>query len=323
MTLHQINLIAEPRLEIAADQLRRYPGELATVRVHWHVPPDKADVILQVAMPRSMVIETYSLPEGAPVIVPDISVTDEDLIFQIDLAKAPTKERDSELRLDIRVDDLKFDHYFHLDASLLTRDLATILSATTRVAVKADGKYLDHLPELYRSDELTSRLLMLIESFWSPIEEQIEQGEHYFDPALTPPAFLPWLSGWIGFPAQPDLPQERVRKLLRNAMALFQTRGTLGALRTFLEITTEGRVILIERRANNFVLGRGAYLGSGTALGKDNKPDTVTIDLTVPESELALTKTNRNQYHERVSASITEFIPANVFFDLRVHYTQA
>lgn len=310
-------------LDIAIDRLNRYPNELARMHIHWGVAIEQESLLLQVAMPKRLKIEGYSLPEGAPINLPNISITDEDLVFQIDLSNLEDASKSGEIWIDARLDDLRFDHYVNFEASLLTKALDVIECSSARIAVKAEANYLRYLPELYRSDDLTSRLLMLTETFWKPIEEQIDQSEHYYDPELAPVEFLPWLSEWIGFPSTLDLPVARRRKLLRNAMILFQTRGTMKALKTFLEITTEGQVVVIERRANNFVIGKTAYLGMGTALGIHNRPDTISIDLSVPESELSVVSNDISRYRERVARSIQEFIPTHVSFDLKIRTFQA
>ncbi|PJF45913.1 MAG: hypothetical protein CUN48_16470, partial [Candidatus Thermofonsia Clade 3 bacterium] len=71
-----------------------------------------------------------------------------------------------------------------LNQTLLTR------SQGLTVDVPLKARYLKHLPGIYESDELMSRLLMLFESFWAPIEQQITHLHYYFDPRMTPARLL-------------------------------------------------------------------------------------------------------------------------------------
>jgi phage tail-like protein len=158
---------------------------------------------------------------------------------------------------------------------------------------------------------------MLFESFWKPIDRQIEQIDQYFDPDLTPPAFLPWLASWVGMPLDSTLPLERVRELLKNARMLFQCRGTLHALKTYLEIYTTGQVSIIARQASNLVLGPSSMLGMETALGTSNQPNTVSITLTLPRTELARTQFNPETYQQKIVEVVRDLVPAHVVYEVK------
>jgi phage tail-like protein len=179
------------------------------------------------------------------------------------------------------------------DASLESRALATnreygiLGEETTTVAIRAKGKYLRYLPELYEQDELMARFLMLFESFWAPIETQSDNVRHYFNPEMTPDDFLPWLASWVGLELDERLSRERQRQLIRSAVSLYRRRGVKQALEEYLEIYTGGQAEIIEHRAHNFRLGPDARLGPGIALGRDNKPHTFTVILHLPPLSLS------------------------------------
>jgi phage tail-like protein len=157
---------------------------------------------------------------------------------------------------------------------------------------------------------------MLFESFWKPINEQIEQVDNYFDPDLTPPEFIPWLASWVGLPVDDSIPLDRMRALLRNAIPLFQRRGTRQALQTYLEIYTSGQVEIVERRAANFVLGASATLGNEIALGTANRPNTVQIRLRIPQSELERSRYSAQTYQRKMTEIVRSIIPAHVLYEV-------
>jgi hypothetical protein len=102
-------------------------------------------------------------------------------------------------------------------------------------------------------------------------------------------------------------------------MTLSQCRGTLVALKKYLEIYTDGHVEITERRARNFVLGDGS-LGVIIALGKKNLPNSVIIRLTVQREELERTKYTEEMYRRKMIEIVRTQIPAHVSFDLNCEF---
>ncbi len=145
------------------------------------------------------------------------------------------------------------------------------------IPIVSKGSYLRFLPALYTRDDLMGRLLMLFESFWSPVSRQIGQLEMYFNPATAPPDFLPWLASWLDLVLDERWPEERRRDLLKAARRLYEKRGTRVGLQEYLEIYTGGEIQIIERKADNLRLGRTAKLGDARALGTQNRPHTFTV----------------------------------------------
>lgn len=202
------------------------------------------------------------------------------------------------------------------------------LSETVEFAVETKGHYLSYLPALFEQDEFMTRFLMLFESFWGPIDRQIANVEHYFDPDLTPPEFLPWLAGWFNLVLDDSLDEEQCRELLGMVMWLYRRRGTRVALQRYLEILTRNPVEIIEHRARNLALGRGARLGVGVALGTGNRPHTFTVQVRLTpiapppgfegeaaEREVARLEAKRRALLERV---ITAEKPAHASYRLEI-----
>jgi phage tail-like protein len=170
---------------------------------------------------------------------------------------------------------------------------------TTTINVLAKGHYLQYLPALYYQDELMGRFLMLFESFWAPIEGQIEAIPYYFDPQITPSEFLPWLASWLSLVLDERWPENRRRLLLASAAYLYRKRGTKAGLQKYLEIYTGEEAEIIEHRANNFQLGPDARLGDGIALGKENVPHTFSVTLRLPPVSAPVAKSRAERRRER------------------------
>jgi phage tail-like protein len=129
------------------------------------------------------------------------------------------------------------------------------------------------------------RFLMLFESFWAPIEKQIEAAALYFDPLFTPVELLPWLAAWVDLTLDERWPEAKRRRLLRSAVALYRKRGTRPGLQEYLEIYTGAEVKITEHGAHNFRLGPNARLGPGVALGTINQPHTFTVTAYLPAGD--------------------------------------
>lgn len=303
------------QLSLAADFYNRYPGELVTFFLRF-TAPEQAGAVLQFAIPSALKVYAYELPEGVPISLPVVTEVDQELVVQIPLEKYFNHGQQYEIIIRVIINSFYFDHHIQVEAQLLNVNRDTISMESIRVAVLGKGKYLEYLPELYGSDDFTSRFLMLFESFWKPISQQIDQSENYFDPNLTPVEFIPWLSAWIGLPVDYTLPINRMRKLLKRAMYLFQRRGTLDALRTTLEIYTEGTIEIQERRAKNFVLGTGSALGAAIALGRNNQPNSISVKMRLPRAELFRLQFSEEMYRRKMQDIIRGLVPAHTVFDV-------
>ncbi len=309
-----------PGLLLAADHYNRYPGEMVTLYLHF-VAPDQPAVTLQVAMPKVMQAEIYRLPAEVPSTLPSAVEHDQDLIILIPLEGHFTPGKAYDIAIGARLNTFFADQHIQVDASLVTDEAALLDSASLRITVYGKGKYLQYLPEIYQSDDFVSRVLMLFESFWKPISQQVDQIDQYFDPDLTPTVFVPWLASWIGMPVDSSLPLERVRSLIKHALMLFQCRGTVRALKTYLEIYTAGQVQIIERRASNFVLGDAARLGKDIALGRNNQPNSLTINLAVSRNELDRTRYTADTYQRKISELVRTLVPAHVLSDVKCEFS--
>ncbi len=271
-------------LDHVASDYRRYPGEPLTFYTRVMAPPDVASVFtLRVTLPDGVTLERTDAPptvENGPRVVTwpeggqtvtwfDVTASAEALIFALHV----TVEHAAVERTDTLTSRA------FLEAS---DDEDVRVTEAVTVAVSAKSRYLRRLPALYERDELMGRLLMLFESFWEPIEGQIDQLPYTFDPRTAPPDLLPWLASWLDLVLDPRWPESKRRRLLRSAVHLYRRRGTRDGLADYLEIYTGVRPQIVEHRAENFVLGPEARLGQGIALGQRNAPHTFTVKLDLP-----------------------------------------
>jgi len=298
------------QLSLAADRYNHYPGEYTTYYLRLSAPDDP-EAVLQIVLPHNMTVESYNLPTGIPPNIPSVIEADQKLIIEIPLGEHFSPEESYDISIRVLIDTLYINHYLIAEASLIAGDAKVIASESTQIAVYGQGKYLHYLPEIYTSNDFTSRFLMLFESFWKPINQQIDQVDVYFDPNLTPPGFIPWLASWMGVQVDAVLHLERVRSLLKNAIMLFQCRGTYQALKTLLEIYTSGDVNIVEHQARHFVLGEESALGKGVALGAEKQPNTIVINLNIPDIELTRTRYSEDMYHRKISDIIRSMVPAH------------
>ncbi|OQY36610.1 MAG: hypothetical protein B6243_02660 [Anaerolineaceae bacterium 4572_5.2] len=271
-----------------ANFYNRYPGESVTFFTRLEIHQPVSGLSLGISIPtglvsgdaRSSARHDDALPSA------QIHADGRDLIWSLSAAlEAGTV---IEYELDALVSPTPED------LTLITTAIATVEYKDTSasavegaaIRVKAKGAYLDYLPALYNQDELMGRLLMLFESFWKPVEGQIDAITNYFDPYLTPSDFLPWLASWMHLALDERWPEEKRRLLLHSAAQLYRMRGTKAGLQRYLEIYTGEVAEITERRASNFRLSEGARLGEGIALGRDNIPHTFDVVLQLPPVEL-------------------------------------
>ena len=298
-------------LSLAVDHQNRYSGESATYFVRFQVP-DMKGTALQVSLPKVVEVESYQMPAGISQDLPAIHEGEQERVIRIPLGTGFTRGEWYQVDIQVRIrSTLPIDQYLLAEAVLVSGDAKTLASETIQIAVFGKSKALQYLPEIYFNDDFTSRFLMLFESFWKPITQQVDQVEYYFDPDLTPPEFVPWLASWLGLSVDESLPIDRVRTLLKNAMMLYQYRGTYAALKKYLEIYTAGEVEIEEQRAHNFVLGAESTLGVDIALGSDNMPNSIIVNLRLPESELERNQYSQEMYHRKINEVIRTMVPAH------------
>ncbi len=225
-----------------------------------------------------------------------------------------------ELVLSTRVDGRAANGVLVCQASQFDAQGGVAADMELRVTVNRQAESMRYLPEIYAADDFTNRFLMLFESFWKPISQQIDQVSCYFDPALTTPEMLPWLASWFGLEWDATLAEDRKRDLLAKIFPIYAHKGTRQALALFLRMFTGGVVEIKEHRDTNFVLGQAAFLGYQIALGRDNSPHSFDVRLRVSAGTVRNEKIAREQYRQRIEAMIGRYKPAHTVFHLDLQF---
>jgi phage tail-like protein len=274
-----------------ADHNRRYPGESVTFYTRLEAHQSLSDVALRVTLPPELLVESYramspvSSNGHITLILPEIEIGagGTELLWHVGQS-VPTGSR-YEYTVQARVAHVEYETFLESEAVATATTAGNETAAADEclaLAVATRGNYLQYLPGIYEDDDLMSRFLMFFESFWAPIEGQLEILPLYFDPRMTTPDFLPWLASWIDLTLDEQWSEDKRRRLLQSAATLYRKRGTKRGLQEYLEIYTGQQAHIIERRAENFRLGPKARLGPGVALGSDNLPHTFIVSLRLP-----------------------------------------
>ncbi len=149
------------------------------------------------------------------------------------------------------------------------------------MAKSAQSTYLQYLPAIFqrrpepdpeKSGSEQERVPFLGQ-FLRPFEDAIGSFEavlavvdRSFSPAFAQAGdFLPWLASWIALVLDEEWAEDRRRRLLAEAMQLYQWRGTIAGLKRYLEIYTELEPEAIEIRECR--LPAGMQIGVASRIG--------------------------------------------------------
>ncbi len=309
------------RVSHVVDSYNRYPGEVVTFYTRLEVRESLARPVLRFSLPEELELKDYRPPAEQSDLIPSLEVGESGRYLAWTLQKELPAGACYEFRAEATIMPLKIDVTLTSQATVTDKDGNLLAAESVSVAVRPKGKYLQSLPAIYEQDELMGRFLMLFESFWSPIETQIDSIYNYFDPRLTPVYFLPWLASWLDVELEEHWPEEGRRQLLRWAIALHRSRGTRWGLLKYLELYTGQKAEIIERRSKNFVLGTEVQLGPSIALGRGNTPHTFTVTLRLPPIK-AKSKKERKRLEEvrqrTIEAIIERQKPAHTIYTLHL-----
>ena len=314
-------------IELAFDRCVCYPMETVKlyVRIRFETPGQK---LLCIHLPKNTQPEYVHMEDVDDNYLSVYSYEYDGRLLVIPVGKYLSAGASSEIEISLRLHTIPMNHYLSFCA-WMSSDIPERKgsffaepagSRSINLTVKASAEYLRYLPELYSYDDFMNRFLMFFESFWKPVNQQISQVENYFDPDLAPESFLPWLASWVGMAIDDSFPKDRIRMLIRNAIPFHHGRGTANSLKLFLEMYSGGSVEIRERKAQNMVLGSSVTLGDGLALGRENKPNTVVVDITVPSSELERTGFTREKYAMKIREFIRDIVPAHTVFSLSCNF---
>ncbi len=305
------------------DAYNRYPGEVVTFFTRIECFEELPNASLRIGLPGNMLVGEYNAPAEFEGSVPRTEVGSQQnyllWTFEQPLAANTVYEFSTEAIIAATAVDLTLES----EARLSNAANEVLADNRVRIAVQATGRYLQHLPALYQRDDFMGRFLMLFESFWKPLEAQVDTIPYYFDPRTTPSSFLPWLASWLDLELDERWSDEQSRHLIRWAIALHRSRGTRWGLLKHLEIYTGQHAKIIEKVSNNFVIGPGAALGTNIALGRGNRPHTFTVLLKIPPLDIGDHDERKRQENiqRRTIESIIEMQkPGHTLYTLELEY---
>ena len=88
----------------------------------------------------------------------------------------------------------------------------------------------ERLPGALQDDKFLVELVDALDSVFAPVHLVLDCLDAYFDPRLAPSDFLEWLANWVAVTLDETWSEERKRELVRRAIPLYRTRGTLNGL---------------------------------------------------------------------------------------------
>jgi phage tail-like protein len=100
------------------------------------------------------------------------------------------------------------------------------------------SRYLTDLPAIYHDADFLGRFLLIFESIIEPIQQRQDHIEYYFSPKTCPDPFINWLASWLGLTPPSAVGEAQRRRLVQEAMDLYQWRGTRYGLAHMIELST-------------------------------------------------------------------------------------
>ncbi len=311
------------RLDHVADFYRRYRGEPVTLFTRVTAHADLEGYTLRISLPSTVDPTQFVPPADVEIEPPRVRVYgDEQTVLWRCAAVIPRgTQHEYRLHFNIPPRDEAWTLLSTAEVVVVQAEQRHRVQETVSIAISAKSRYLKYLPALYEADDFMGRFLMLFESFWGPLENQIDNLWYYFDPLLTPAPLLPWLASWFNLKLDERWPEEARRRLIKSAIRLYRMRGHRGLVE-YLKAITGVEPQITEHFASNFVLGAGARLGPNFALGRGNVPHTITVTLALPPlpSSGDPEVDRRRAYRRRrmIEQIIEAEKPAHVAYTLRI-----
>ncbi|MTI85725.1 MAG: hypothetical protein FH756_17980 [Firmicutes bacterium] len=110
--------------------------------------------------------------------------------------------------------------------------------------------YLRYLPAVYQDDKKSSefleRFLSLFETFFSNMDEKIDNAAGYFDADSVSGKYLKWLASWLAVSVDDSWNEEQVRRLIKRSPELYKKRGTREGIAEIIEVFTGEKPFIVE-----------------------------------------------------------------------------
>lgn len=171
----------------------------------------------------------------------------------------------------------------------------TLETAEFLLFVRPRSLYPTFLPDIYKEVDFIGRFLHIFEQAFEPTVQTLDTLWAYLDPLTAPETILPFLAHWVGWQLASELPLSRQRSLIRQAIQLYQWRGTRKGLRLYLHLYTglpleefvpeDHKQISIQDSFNRGLVLGEACLGDESTIG-GGKPFHFSVRLR-PQSPLS------------------------------------
>ncbi len=185
--------------------------------------------------------------------------------------------------------------------------------------------------QAFNADALR-RFMFIFQHAMTTITDRIDQIPSLIDPATTDPRFLPWIASWVSFELDSSLPIHQQRELVRRAIRLYRTRGTVSGVEEMIRVLTAAPVTVGElRKPNAFVVGKATLAGGANIEARYLRGEPAGYFLAEPgrpaTSFFALVLENREKFKKRfgeraptvlkrIAQIVTNEKPANITFTI-------
>lgn len=184
-----------------------------------------------------------------------------------------------------------------------------------KVNLVVSGKNpIDFLPSIYKKNDSQSngflkRYLWIFQTIFSSINIKLDNLYKYFNPMEAPDEFFRWIASWFSLNINYEIEEIRLRMLVKEAVNLYQWRGTAVGIKKFLEIITGVEPEVIEQHApySEYTI-QDDKLTERPILDSRNTPYYFTVSFPVPSSHFSLDTI------KMINEIITKEKPANVAY---------
>jgi phage tail-like protein len=177
------------------------------------------------------------------------------------------------------------------------------------------------------------RFLFIFQHAMTSITDRIDTLPDLVDPATTDPRFLSWIASWISFELDHSLPVHQQRELVRRAIRLYRSRGTVAGIEEMIRVLAAAPAKVREReKPRPFVLGKATLAGGSTIEARYLRAEPAACFLAEPtrpaSGYFALLLESRDAFSSRfgeraagvlrrVAQVVTQEKPAHVSFTIR------
>lgn len=97
------------------------------------------------------------------------------------------------------------------------------------------------LPAIYQPSSPDDKaflrdFLWIVQHVLDGISRKIDSIHELFHPYTVPADFLPWLASWFAIAFDENMPEEKRRKVIREAPSLYAIRGTVRAIKRLIKL---------------------------------------------------------------------------------------